>query len=77
MSTVTPAELLKLWTVEHIPSEMAVGHILQNLVKLQTMVGDLRADVNRLIIHTKLPPNAKGKAKASGPDKTSDAEKSS
>lgn len=56
MSTVTPTELLKLWTLENMQPEMAVGHILQNLVKLQTMVIDLRIDVDRLIALTKLPP---------------------
>jgi len=41
---------------------------LQNLVKLQTMVIDLRIDVDRLIALTKLPPDTKGKFKPSKPD---------
>jgi len=56
---------------------MAVGHILQNLVKLQTILVDLRADIDRLIAHTRLPPNAKSKAKPSKPDETPDPEQPS
>jgi len=77
MSTVTPTELLKLWKLENMQPEMAVGHILQNLVKLQTILVDLRADIDRLIAHTRLPPNAKSKAKPSKPDETPDPEQPS
>ncbi|MBV7332455.1 hypothetical protein KFU94_30350 [Chloroflexi bacterium TSY] len=34
MSTYSPDELLSLWTRKKISVEMAIGHILQNLVKL-------------------------------------------
>ena len=38
MGTMPPKELLDLWTRDDISVEMAIGHILQNLVKLQTTV---------------------------------------
>ncbi|MFN8488377.1 MAG: hypothetical protein U0350_12335 [Caldilineaceae bacterium] len=68
MSTVTPEELLKLWKLDNIPMEMAMGHVLQNLGKQQkaqdalnqTLV-NLRADVERLIAHTGLPPSAQSR----------------
>jgi hypothetical protein len=41
MSTVTPEELLKQWKLEQMPLEMAMGHVLQNLVKQQTMLNTL------------------------------------
>jgi hypothetical protein len=46
MGTMPPKELLILWTRDDIPVEMAVGHLVQNLVKLQTAV-----EVNRLEIY--------------------------
>ena len=68
MGTTTPDELLKLWKLENITVEMAIGHILQNLVKMQrthdtrnTKIYNLRADVDSLIIHTGMKPDAKGK----------------
>ncbi len=36
MGTMTPEKLLQLWKLEKISVEMAIGHVLQNLVKLQT-----------------------------------------
>lgn len=38
MGTMPPKELLTLWTREDMTVEMAIGHILQNLTKLQTTV---------------------------------------
>lgn len=35
MGTVSPDELVRLWRQEELPVEMAVGHILQNLVHLE------------------------------------------
>jgi hypothetical protein len=70
MGTLHPQELLKQWELEKIPHEMATGHTLQNLAKIQqtietinlTLYG-LRADVDSLIAHTGMKPNAKGKKK--------------
>lgn len=51
-------------------AEMAMGHILQNLVKMQRAMDatnitlyHLRADVDSLIAHTKMKPNPRGKKK--------------
>ena len=38
MGTITPSELLKLWKLEKLSVEMAVGHILQNLVNMHTTI---------------------------------------
>jgi len=59
MGTITPSELLKLWKLEKLSVEMAVGHILQNLVNMHTTIETadaslykLRADVDGLMAHT-------------------------
>jgi len=71
MSTVTPEELFKQWKLESIPLEMAMGHVLQNLIKQQTAqealnkaLLNLRADIDRLIAHTGLTPTAEGRHKS-------------
>jgi len=74
VSTVTPQELLLAWKREEMPVEMTLGHVVQNLVKLHTAFVDLRADVDRLIAHTGLPPNTKGRHKPSKLDETSTPE---
>jgi hypothetical protein len=61
MATVTPKELLTAWKLEQMPLEMTMGHVVQNLVIL-------RDEIDRLIAHTQLPPNPKGKAKPSKSD---------
>ena len=73
MSTVTPQELLKLWTLEKVTVEMAIGHILQNLVKAQTsaqnrdtLLYKLRGDVDDLLTHTGVTPRSKSKAPHKG-----------
>jgi hypothetical protein len=38
MGTMSPKELLNLWVKDDMPVEMAIGHILQNLAKLQATV---------------------------------------
>ena len=70
MSTVTPQELLKLWKLEQVSVEMALGHILQNLVKAQasaenraTSLYKLRSDVDDLLAHTGITPRSKNKSK--------------
>jgi hypothetical protein len=70
MGTVPPKELLKKWECEEITVEMAVGHILQNLVQLMTIIEafktslrKLRTDVDSLIAHTGMSPRLKGKRK--------------
>ena len=67
MGTMHPQELLKQWELEKIPMERATGYSLQNLVKIQQAIDtinitlyNLRADVDSLIAHTRMKPNAKG-----------------
>jgi hypothetical protein len=70
MGTISPQELLKKWQIEEITIEMAIGHLIQNVVKLYKTIEkltnslyNLRADVDSLIAHTGMPPNPKGKRK--------------
>jgi hypothetical protein len=53
MATVTPGELLRLWTQESITPEMAVGQLIQHLIHqqatielLQVRLGTLQAAIN-------------------------------
>jgi len=43
MSTYPPDQLLQLWKSEQIDSQMAIGHVLQNLVILTELVNKLNA----------------------------------
>lgn len=65
MAAISPQELLKAWKLETVTSDMALGHIVQNLVIL-------REDIDRLIAHTNLPPRTTGKAKLGKLDEPSD-----
>jgi len=51
MGTMTPAELLRLYTLEKITDQQAIGHMLQNLVRIHALVesqGNMQFDVERL-----------------------------
>lgn len=68
MATVTPDELLRLWRQESITSEMAIGHLIQHLVKQQTAIAamqsilsTLRVDVDRMTRPPPVAPTTKGK----------------
>ncbi len=70
MGTMPPQKLLQQWTLEKMPVEMTTGHILQNLIKIQTAIDalnitlyNLRADVDSLIAHTGMKTNPKSKKK--------------
>lgn len=70
MGTMPPQDLLKKWEREEITVDMAIGHILQHLAKIQTVIDainitlyNLRATVDSLIAHTGMRPNPKGKKK--------------
>jgi hypothetical protein len=72
MGTLSPQELLKKWEHEEITVEMAIGHILQHLVKMlaaletiKTTLRKLRADVDSLMAHIGMKPNVKSKKKKS------------
>jgi len=67
MSTIPSSELLRLWKIEKLPIERAIGHILQNLTNIQKSVDvintayfSLCADVDNLSIQidTKLTPKS-------------------
>ena len=56
MATIPPDELLRLWSRETVTSEMAIGHLIQNLVQqqatiagIQSTLSTLRSDVERII----------------------------
>ena len=68
MAALPPEELLRLWRQEAISVEMAIGHITQNLVKLQDALNaqrqllqaSLEAQRQTLAgIQASLPPQAK------------------
>ena len=70
MGTMSPHDLLRKWRLEVISTEMATGHIVQNLVNIQTAIDalnitayNLRADLDSLITHTGMPPDTKGAKK--------------
>jgi hypothetical protein len=48
MGTMSPKELLTLWARDDMPVEMAVGHILQNLAKLQAYLEANHLKIRRL-----------------------------
>lgn len=61
MATMPPDELLRLWSRESLTSEMAIGHLIQNLVQqqaaltaMQSSLAGLRKEVER----TAAPPPA-------------------
>lgn len=79
MATYAPTELLHLWKTEQLLPETATGHLVQHLVKQHNelesqrrAIASLRADIDRLLAHTRLPPNIHGKPKSTKPDETPD-----
>lgn len=48
MATLPPAELLRLWSRDELPVEMATGHLLQHLVSFQTTLETLKTAVSML-----------------------------
>ena len=70
MGTVTPTELLRLWELEQVTPEMAIGHLIQNQINLDKAIqaanlsrSGLRADVDSLIAHTKMERKSQGRKK--------------
>ncbi len=45
MSTAAPSELLRLWKLEQLSVEMAIGHVLQNLVKQHEMLHTMNTNL--------------------------------
>jgi len=48
MSTYEPEQLLQLWKLEQIDSQMVIGHLLQNLVLQQETSKKMNASITRL-----------------------------
>ena len=48
MSTYEPDQLLQLWKLEQIDSQMVIGHLLQNLVLQQEAVKKMNSSITRL-----------------------------
>lgn len=71
MGTLPPDQLLKLWEREELTVEQAIGHLLQQICRLQTALEagnishyQLRAEVNSLKTHLSiLPHNKKPRSK--------------
>jgi hypothetical protein len=71
MGTIAPDELLDLWKLEKMPLEMAMGHVLQNLVNLNALIEatdttlyKLRADVDDLVVQTGIELRSKAKSRS-------------
>ncbi|MFN8496125.1 MAG: hypothetical protein U0350_51510 [Caldilineaceae bacterium] len=61
MSTYEPEQLLQLWKSEQIDSNMAIGHLMQNLVLQQEAMKKMNAvlircqqDIDNLLSQAKL-----------------------
>ncbi len=70
MGTMPPEGLLRQWEREGITADMAIGHLIQNMVKQQTAIDtinltlfNLRGTVGSLVAHTGMDPNPKSKKK--------------
>jgi hypothetical protein len=75
MGTITPAELLRLYTLEKITDQQALGHVLQNLVRMQATLEALSGvefKVDRLIAFTGMETEEKPKKKEKGYDNESE-----
>jgi hypothetical protein len=62
IATMPPDELLRLWSRESLTSEMAIGHLIQNLVHqqaalaaVQSTLSGLRKDVERAAAQAPVP----------------------
>jgi len=74
MGTIPPSELLKLWQLEKITLEMAIGHLIQNLVNVRNTqdgheisIRSLQSKINQMteIINGELQPRKSGKVRKS------------
>ncbi len=75
MEPIAPNQLLHLWSRGAISTEEAIRQIIQNLIRLQRVldtlnitVYNLRADVDSLIAHTRMPIEPKGSPRPSADD---------
>ena len=66
MGTMTPSELLRLYTLEKITDQQAIGYALQNLVTLYAAletIDKMRLDIERLMAFVGMEPEGKKKEK--------------
>lgn len=70
MGTLPPSELLRLWKLEKLTVEMAIGQILQHMDEIYGMAEELhrlRREVRRLKAKSPQPSQA-GEVEANGED---------
>jgi hypothetical protein len=60
MGTMTPEELLRRWSGENLSADMAIGHVLQHLVKLHTTVESLNRTISKLRAELDTHPSHNG-----------------
>jgi hypothetical protein len=48
MATYTPQDLFKLWSFQQLSTEMATGHILQNLVTIHETLDTLKRELDEV-----------------------------
>ena len=66
MGTMTPSELLRLYTLEKITDQQAIGYMLQNQVLLHAAletIDKMKQDIERLKAFVGMEPEAKPKKK--------------
>ena len=66
MSTYEPEQLLQLWKLNEIDSQIVIGHLLQNLVLQQTTLKKMNATQQRFQLdldnlRAQIKPNPLGK----------------
>jgi len=74
MATIPPYELLRLWSRETVTSEMAIGHLIQNLVQqqatiavIQSTLATLRSDIEHRVSRPPASIEKAAKAKRRSP----------
>ena len=75
MGTMTPQELLRLYTLEKITDQQTIGYMLQNLVLLHAAletIDKMKRDIERLKAFVGMEPEAKKKEKHKGDDNESE-----
>ena len=66
MGTMTPSELLRLYTLEKITDQQAIGYMLQNLVLLHAAletIEKMKQEIERLKAFTGMEAESKPKKK--------------
>ena len=66
MSTYEPEQLLQLWKLDQIDSQIAIGHLLQNLILQQATIKKMNATQQRFQLdldnlRAQIKPNPPGK----------------